>query len=361
MTIEEQHNLEVLKKEIDQLKSKAKLKYEIYPSKTLPTTFYQRLVQLIVTAFWMSILVGFMIVAPTLLLLSFIYYPSSRIFVIAYFMWMIFDSKSAIVGRKNNWLRESFRHWTLWDHFRGYFPAQLVKTAHLDPSRRYIIGYHPHGVYAISMFASVVFNRHFKSLFPGIQVITNTLPANFWIPFWRDLCILVGTGSCERRSIKHRLLHGDPGTSMMIALGGADEFKYMAEGTLDLVLMKRKGFVKLALITGSSLVPIIGFGENNLFQKVKHSFLEPLHSLFRLLVKSEAPLFIGRFGTIIPKNVPLVTLVGSPIHVNHAVPHPTKQQIDELHEEYVTKLKELYHSYKDIFDAERKQELRFVA
>ena len=36
----------------------------------------------------------------------------------------------------------------------------------------------------------------------------------------------------------------------------------MKPGTLDLVLKNRKGFVKIAIQTGASLVPVISFGEN---------------------------------------------------------------------------------------------------
>lgn len=31
-----------------------------------------------------------------------------------------------------------------WNYFRDYFPCKLVKEVELDPSRNYIVGYHPH-------------------------------------------------------------------------------------------------------------------------------------------------------------------------------------------------------------------------
>ena len=37
-------------------------------------------------------------------------------------------------------------------------------------------------------------------------------------------------------------------------------------GTFNVVLGRRKGFVRLALQTGSSLVPVVSFGENDLFR-----------------------------------------------------------------------------------------------
>ena len=41
---------------------------------------------------------------------------------------------------------------------------------------------------------------------------------------------------------------------------------YAAPGKHDLVLSRRKGFVKIALRTGASLVPVYCFGENNTFR-----------------------------------------------------------------------------------------------
>lgn len=39
------------------------------------------------------------------------------------------------------------RELTYWQYFCDYFPAVLVKEADLDPSKNYIFGYHPHGMW----------------------------------------------------------------------------------------------------------------------------------------------------------------------------------------------------------------------
>lgn len=32
------------------------------------------------------------------------------------------------------------RKWSIWKHLADYFPIQLLKTANLDPDKRYIFG-----------------------------------------------------------------------------------------------------------------------------------------------------------------------------------------------------------------------------
>ena len=70
------------------------------------------------------------------------------------------------------------------------------------------------------------------------------------------------------------LLHGDkmvvacrgPGESILLAVGGANESLLAHPGACDLVLKRRQGFVRIALLSGASLVPCVSFGENNLYR-----------------------------------------------------------------------------------------------
>ena len=66
------------------------------------------------------------------------------------------------------------------------------------------------------------------------------------------------------------------GQSIMIAIGGATESLYSAPGTMHLVLRRRTGFVRVALQTGASLVPVINFGENELYSTVRGSSISGL-------------------------------------------------------------------------------------
>ena len=94
-------------------------------------------------------------------------------------------------------------------------------------------------------------------------------------------------------------------------------------GRYDLVLKRRKGFVRCALQTGASLVPVISFGESELYTTVnqlRHN--HPIRRFQRKIEKSlgfTLPVAFGRgvflpWG-LLPYPVRLNIVVGAPIDV----------------------------------------------
>ena len=63
---------------------------------------------------------------------------------------------------------------------------------------------------------------------------------------------------------------------------------------MELTLKDRKGFVKVAVQTGASLVPSIGFGENELFTQVTTGFVGRAQRAFQRVAGFFVPLFWGR-------------------------------------------------------------------
>lgn len=130
---------------------------------------------------------------------------------------MMFDKASIHGSRAIPALRQSnfFKHFAKYVPvsvaalMRSYFPVALIKTADLPPSRKYIFGYHPHGIIgmgAISNFGSDA--THFSKLFPGVEPHLCTLASNFKIPFYRDVLMALGICSVSRRSCQNILRKG---------------------------------------------------------------------------------------------------------------------------------------------------------
>ncbi|KAL4759542.1 diacylglycerol acyltransferase type 2A [Aspergillus foveolatus] len=265
----------------------------------------------------------------------------------------------------------------IWSLYASYFPARLHRSAPLLPTRKYVFGYHPHGIISLGAFAAFCTEAlRFSKLFPGITNTLLTLDSNFRIPFYREYALSMGLASVSRESCENLLSKGGidgegMGRAITIVIGGARESLNASPGSLRLVLKRRMGFIKLAIRTGADLVPVLAFGENDLYEQVR-SDSHPLIHKFQMLVKQTLgftiPLFHARgvFNYdvgLMPYRRPLNIVVGRPIHV---VQQQDRNKIndgyiDQLHSEYVRELERLWEEWKDVYAKDRVSEIEIVA
>ncbi|EIE22510.1 hypothetical protein COCSUDRAFT_83467 [Coccomyxa subellipsoidea C-169] len=151
------------------------------------------------------------------------------------YIWYGPGKKAAANLSWPTWLR----HWSIWKHLADYFPVRLIKTADLDPSKRYILGLHPHGVLTISAWATFASEgTNFSRTFPGIDLRVATLRWNFITPIARELMLLLGFVDADAWTLR-QVLSSAPGRAVMLAIGGAEEALLAGPGLNDLVLNKR--------------------------------------------------------------------------------------------------------------------------
>jgi 2-acylglycerol O-acyltransferase 2 len=97
----------------------------------------------------------------------------------------------------------------VWSLFASYFPARLHRSQELPPTRKYIFGYHPHGIISHGAFAAFATEAlGFSQLFPGITNTLLTLDSNFRIPIYRDYVLAMGLASVSRESCENLLSKG---------------------------------------------------------------------------------------------------------------------------------------------------------
>ncbi|THW67940.1 diacylglycerol O-acyltransferase 2A [Aureobasidium pullulans] len=291
--------------------------------------------------------------------------------LLPYLLYVLF-SKAGTSGSlkyRSEWLRRL----PVWSLFASYFPARLHRSQELPATRKYVFGYHPHGI--ISHGAFVAFATEalgFSQLFPGITNTLLTLDSNFRIPLYRDYALRLGLASVSRESCENILSKGGPngegmGRAITIVVGGARESLDAQPNSLRLVLARRKGFVKLAIRTGADLVPVLAFGENELYEQFDPQAHPTIHK-FQLLVKKAlgftVPLFHARgvFNYdvgMMPYRRPLNIVAGRPIMVRKQE-RPDSKYVDEIHAQYVDELKRIWDEWKDIFAKHRDGDLEIV-
>ncbi|XP_053130279.1 diacylglycerol O-acyltransferase 2-like isoform X2 [Hemicordylus capensis] len=304
--------------------------------------------------------------AAVLLLLIYLAFTNFWPISALYLAWVIFDWDTPEKGgRSSSWVR----NWSIWNHFRDYFPVQLVKTCNLAPSHNYIIGVHPHGILSVGAFCNFVTrSTGFCDKFPGINPFLATLAGNFNLPALREYLLSGGLCPVTRRAISYLISRNGTGNAVAIVVGGAAEALSCQPGVITLVLKKRKGFVRMALQHGAHLVPAFSFGENDLFQQVvfeEGTWMKALQNRFRRILGFSPCLFYGRGVTSIhsrgflPFPRPVTTVIGGPVPVPK-IEQPTRETVDLYHALYMEALLKLFNDHKVKYGLSAADELRIL-
>ncbi|KAI0461830.1 hypothetical protein LJB42_004905 [Komagataella kurtzmanii] len=338
--------------------------------------------------------------------------------IIVYLVYFYIDANTPSNGKSADRRVEWFRSLHIWKHFVNYYPISVYKTVDLEPTfktkkieitlpkyhqvttnlpsfvkkyipthkvliekeiktgPRYIFGYHPHGVVSLGITGAFGTNAcNIGELLPGIRIYLLTLITQFKLPLLRDYLMALGISSVSKRNVTALIKRNQ---SVCIVIGGASESLLSKPHTIDIVLKKRKGFVKVALELGDTeLVPVFGFGENTAYNVFDPSVSGKSCSVlnyvrkqmcgFQLWLKQHFgftfPFFHARgvfnhdFG-LLPYRKPINLVIGRPIPVPY-IHSPTQEQIDHYHSLYVEELKRVFEQNKERFNA-GSLELRIV-
>lgn len=297
----------------------------------------------------------------------------NRYTAIGWLLWTLYINvgPGRWASKKATWPKH-FRWLSWWNHCADYFPTQLIKTADLDPDERYIFVVAPHGI--VTAFCWPCFDcdaTDFSTKYPGIDIHPMTLEVNFKLPFMREFLLLHGVVDASKTACLMTLGKGS-GQAILLAVGGAQEALLSRPGTYDLVLSKRKGFVRIALQTGAKLVPVIGFGENDLYDvkeqgPIRQWLTRWTKQLFGFTLPN--PLGVGLFWGkgIMPYPKPLNVVVGGAVDFDSSKvlkEHPEDANldmfVDAYHEQYVTAFKQLWDAHKGKYAADRRKSLDIV-
>ena len=201
---------------------------------------------------------------------------------------------------------------------------------------KYIYMWHPHGLFAYSQFLHI--GTGLTSWPSHLRNVQGTaLAALFSLPFVSEISEKLGGVPSEYGAMKNVLISGK---SLSVAPGGMREMLYE---DLTAILNKRRGIFKMALETGTPLVPVLSIGENELFSCIQipkwiQDCLEPYDMCISI---PSYKTFVKWYKLMIyPLKDPIVSVIGQPLSVNK-IESPTKKNIDDLRDEYILHLKAL--------------------
>jgi 2-acylglycerol O-acyltransferase 2 len=217
-----------------------------------------------------------------------------------------------------------------------------IKVLHSLPAKSIHI-WHPHGLSGVTP----VIHNGYRISDPEYKQTKGVVHYFFfWIPFIKDIIRNLNAIPSDYTSIKNTLQT----ESISIALGGAHEQKIFKSNIIDVIVKNRRGIFKIALETGTPIVPVLTYGENELFPRMDNSFLECYNDYLYLLFKVRFPFpslqSIYNWQQISDHPLePIHSYTGRPIYVKK-IEFPSKKHIDKLRSIYISRVQELFEKTK---------------
>ena len=229
-----------------------------------------------------------------------------------------------------------------------YFPMRCIlesEGAVLHEDRPMILAGVPHGLFPIGMLCLSLANCMLPFRWTRGAAASITLR----LPIWRQVLGWNGGIEVSRKAIKSALTEGDNVAVMSDGIAGmfaADAG--MRTGKEVIVLKKRRGLVRIALETGSPLVPFVCLGNTKACLPATDRF-GIMEALSRMLGAS----FIwpaGRWGLPIPYRTPITVVIGAPLlsPCSEPIPSPPEAMVDAMHEQLMSEVSAMYYRWRNV-------------
>jgi Diacylglycerol acyltransferase len=213
-----------------------------------------------------------------------------------------------------------------------------IKVLHPLPEKSIRI-WNPHGISAVSVGIHNGFRITDEKLTPS-KIVTHTMVK--YVPIFSDLLRQIHCIFSDFEEIKKTLQN----ESITIVIGGVDEMRRLKHKVIELVIKRRKGIFKLALETGTPIVPVLTYGEVELFPETDDKFLAYLNKYlfdkFRISLPFPSYESLKNWANLAIRPLdPIFTYTGKPIYVKK-IENPTQKHITALRNVYIKQVRELF-------------------
>ena len=229
----------------------------------------------------------------------------------------------------------------------AYFPAKTICKAELCKDKAYILAAWPHGLLGGGGHFCFV-DLHLQ----GFHTICTAASVIQYIPFMRRFMSTVGSCDVGKAALTRVLRPASyPYSVAHLVVGGINEMFYGGGDVEQIVLHKRKGFIKLAMQSGAAIIPSYTFGTNQMYWRPfgPKSALAKLSSMIQV---SLVP-WCGRWYipfSFVPFKVPVLTVLGEVFEVPHTA-EPTSEEVERVHAAFCEAMRALFDQHKQDYVA----------
>jgi 1-acyl-sn-glycerol-3-phosphate acyltransferase len=234
--------------------------------------------------------------------------------------------------------------------FRMIFEERPVKEGTKNYRPRIMVA-PPHGVFPYgNILAMLTYPCVCGGTFRGLAASSALRPPGF-----KQILRSIGIIDASRHIARKTLENGE---SLGISTGGVAEVFETNKNDECILLKQRIGLIKLAIRTGSDLVPCYLFGNTKLLSCWAGEGVPKGRDILEYISRKVgfALIFIyGRFGLPVPRRVPILAVMGKPISTYHIkCEEPTLEQIQEIQTLLIDEMQDIFDRYKGLYGWEDK-------
>mmetsp|Transcript_8108 Transcript_8108/g.25233 ORF Transcript_8108/g.25233 Transcript_8108/m.25233 type:complete len:345 (-) Transcript_8108:105-1139(-) len=210
----------------------------------------------------------------------------------------------------------------------------------LDPERRYLIVWHPHGFLAWS--ALFIVSRMAVAGHPhGREWFAMVAPALFRLPIFSEALMLVNGRRVDKKVVENLAAKG---RAIALQPGGVREQMLTTHEQEQAVFPANLGFLRMAIKHGMDLLPVYIFNENQMFKRMQG--FERATKWVYDNTGFGLPVVAARFGLPMAGLLPLPTDIhvrwGAPLAVGPPEPEPSEERVEALFCRYLGALRGLF-------------------
>jgi len=238
------------------------------------------------------------------------------------------------------------RHIEKYNSIKWVWPKSLQPDA--LPSKK-IFCVIPHGLAPLGTVAYPGWSK----LFGERLNHPTAAPAVLKLPIISYFLKKIGYVTAESASIKKTLKDKDE--NVLVILDGINGMFQHSKAQEIGYVKQRKGIVKIALATGTPIVPIFGFGHSELWRIIVDPWgiLEKVSLALGVSVTPFCGLPFGLLPFGPPYRTPVVLAFGEPVMVPQ-VDTPSQEMIDEYHKQMMDNFTGAFETHKKAYGWEKK-------
>lgn len=248
---------------------------------------------------------------------------------------------------------EAVRNSRVFQSWRTFFHYRVWKEERMpDDQRNVLFAMFPHGMFPMSLACAAGIAGE---IFPewgdkASERFSSAVASVFFkAPLLAPLLTWLGCHPCDAACLRKLVRRG---SCVLVPEGIAGVFHSHREREMVYV-QKRKGFIRLAIQEGATLVPVYAFGQTQLHDVAFGP--DGIAARVSRYLRIALVIFTGQWGILpLPRREPLLMAIGKPLLLPKC-DNPTEEEVDATHALFIERLVSLFERNKHLVGWEKKE------